>query len=76
MNVLVIEDDNRIANLVERALTEDGHSVTVSHNGREGAHLLLSGQFDAALLDILLPDPEFGPASAEVLRQSIDSACA
>ena len=26
MNVLVIEDDNRIANLVERALTEDGHS--------------------------------------------------
>ena len=56
MNVLVIEDDNRIANLVERALTEDGHSVTVSHNGREGAHLLLSGQFDAALLDILLPE--------------------
>jgi len=56
MNVLVIEDDNRIANLVERALTEDGHHVTVSHNGREGAELLLSGQFDAALLDILLPE--------------------
>src|ERR1700761_5371227 len=55
MKVLVIEDDNRIANLVERALTEDGHSVTVSQNGREGATLLLSGQFDAALLDILLP---------------------
>jgi DNA-binding response OmpR family regulator len=56
MNVLVIEDDNRIANLVERALTEDGHRVTVSHNGRDGTHLLLSGQFDAALLDILLPE--------------------
>jgi DNA-binding response OmpR family regulator len=56
MNVLVIENDNRIANLVERALTEDGHRVTVSHNGRDGTHLLLSGQFDAALLDILLPE--------------------
>lgn len=56
MNVLVIEDDNRTANLVERALTEDGHRVAISHNGREGAHMLLSGRFDAALLDILLPE--------------------
>ncbi len=56
MNVLVIEDDNRIANLVERALTEDGHRVTVSDNGRKGVDLLLSGKFDAALLDILLPE--------------------
>ena len=51
MNVLVIEDDNRIASLVERALTEDGHNVTLSGNGREGVDMLLSGRFDAALLD-------------------------
>jgi two-component system copper resistance phosphate regulon response regulator CusR len=56
MNVLVIEDDKRIASLVERALTEDGHRVAISHSGREGSHMLLSGQFDAALLDILLPE--------------------
>ena len=56
MNVLVVEDDNRIASLVDRALTEDGHSVAVSDNGREGAEMLLSGRFDAALLDILLPE--------------------
>jgi two-component system copper resistance phosphate regulon response regulator CusR len=55
MNVLVIEDDKRIANLVERALTEHGHKVTVSHDGQEGADRLLAGKFDAALLDILLP---------------------
>jgi DNA-binding response OmpR family regulator len=71
MNVLVIEDDNRIANLVERALTEDGHSVTVSHNGREGAHLLLSGRFDSALLDILLPEMD----GFEVLEQVRAKRC-
>jgi len=71
MNVLVIEDDNRIANLVERALTEDRHKVTVSHNGREGAHLLLSGQFDAALLDILLPEMD----GFEVLEQVRAKRC-
>jgi DNA-binding response OmpR family regulator len=65
MNVLVIEDDNRIASLVDRALTEDGHSVAVSDNGREGAEMLLSGRFDAALLDILLPEMD----GFEVLRQ-------
>src|SRR3984957_928803 len=65
MNVLVIEDDIRIANLVDRALTEDGHSVVVSANGREGAEMLLSGRFDAALLDILLPEMD----GFEVLRQ-------
>ena len=56
MNVLVIEDDNRIANLVERTLAEDGHRVSVSDNGRQGMEMLLSGQFDAALLDIFLPE--------------------
>lgn len=65
MNVLVVEDDNRIASLVDRALTEDGHNVAVSDNGREGAEMLLSGRFDAALLDILLPEMD----GFEVLRQ-------
>jgi two-component system, OmpR family, response regulator len=55
MNVLLIEDDKRIAGLVERGLKEDGHSVSVSHNGAEGAEMMLEGKYDAALLDILLP---------------------
>ena len=71
MNVLVIEDDKRIANLVERALTEDGHRVTVSDNGREGVDMLLSGRFDAALLDILLPEID----GFEVLEQVRTKHC-
>jgi DNA-binding response OmpR family regulator len=55
MNILVIEDDKRIAGLVERGLTENGHQVFLSHNGREGAEMMLAGEYDAALLDIFLP---------------------
>jgi DNA-binding response OmpR family regulator len=55
MNILVIEDDRRIAALVERALIEDGHTVSVSHNGCEGAEMLLKGNYEVALLDVLLP---------------------
>jgi two-component system copper resistance phosphate regulon response regulator CusR len=65
MKVLVIEDDNRIASLVESALTEDRHRVAVSHNKREGAGLLISGRFDAALLDIFLSEMD----GFEVLEQ-------
>jgi DNA-binding response OmpR family regulator len=55
MNVLVIEDDKRIASLVERALKEGGHRVSLSHNGREGADMILTDKYDVALLDIFLP---------------------
>ncbi len=71
MNVLVIEDDNRIADLVERALTEEGHRVTVSGNGREGADLLLSRGFDSALLDIFLPEMD----GFEVLQRVRSQSC-
>jgi two-component system copper resistance phosphate regulon response regulator CusR len=55
MNVLVIEDDKRIAGLVERGLRENGHQVFLSYNGKEGADMMLAGKYDAALLDIYLP---------------------
>lgn len=55
MNVLLIEDDKRIAGLVERGLKEDGHRVSVSYNGVEGAEILLEREYDVGLLDIFLP---------------------
>jgi DNA-binding response OmpR family regulator len=71
MNVLVIEDDKRIANLVERALREDGHRVSLSHNGREGADLILAGKHDVALLDILLPEMD----GFQILKRVRDRHC-
>ncbi len=68
MNVLVIEDDPRIASLLELELTENGHRVSLSSNGREGAALMLNGRFDAALLDILLPGGMDGLAVLEHVR--------
>jgi two-component system OmpR family response regulator len=67
MNVLLIEDDKRIAGLVERGLKENGHRVSISHNGTEGARLMLEGVYDAALLDILLPGMD-GLAVLEKVR--------
>jgi two-component system copper resistance phosphate regulon response regulator CusR len=65
MNVLLIEDDKRIAALVERGLKEDGHSVSISYSGTEGAQMMLERDYDVALLDILLP----GMTGLAVLEQ-------
>lgn len=55
MNVLVIEDDRKIASLLERGLSEHGHRMSIAGNGREGAEMMVGGGYDVALLDILLP---------------------
>jgi len=55
MHVLIIEDDRRMAALLEQGLREDGSRVTVSHNGREGLSFALTPDFDVIVLDIMLP---------------------
>jgi len=71
MNVLVIEDDRRIASLLERGLAENGHRVSVSANGRDGAQMMMEGSYDAALLDIMLP----GMDGLAVLHQVRSKRC-
>jgi two-component system copper resistance phosphate regulon response regulator CusR len=55
MNILLVEDDPRIAGLLERGLGENGHRVSRASDGEGGLEMLLDGTYDAALLDILLP---------------------
>lgn len=71
MNVLLIEDDKRVATLVERGLKEDGHLVSVSHSGTEGAEMMIARRYDVALLDILLP----GISGLSVLEQVRSRRC-
>ena len=55
MKILVIEDDAKMAELIRRGLTKDGHSVDVAEDGNRGLEEALSPGFDAILLDVMLP---------------------
>lgn len=55
MNVLLIEDNKRIANILRQGLQEDGHQVELSHRGDEGRDLITSEYFDVVVLDLMLP---------------------
>jgi DNA-binding response OmpR family regulator len=55
MRILVIEDENGIADFLVRALGAEGFSVDRADDGEQGERLALSGDFDLVLLDLMLP---------------------
>lgn len=55
MNVLLIEDNKRIANILRQGLEEDGHHVELTYRGDEGRDLITSEYFDVVVLDMMLP---------------------
>jgi len=55
MQILVVEDERRMAELLKRTLTEEGHQVVLARDGLEGFEIALSSAFDAIVLDLMLP---------------------
>ncbi|TXK74021.1 response regulator transcription factor [Paenibacillus sp. N3.4] len=64
-NILIIEDESKIARLLEMELTYEGYTVTCATTGREGLVKALTGEYDLILLDIMLPEL----SGLEVLRR-------
>jgi DNA-binding response OmpR family regulator len=56
MRVLVVEDQNDVVEIVARALEKDRHQVATAQSLQEADTCLSTGTFDAAVLDLGLPD--------------------
>ena len=68
--MLVIEDDERLADVLARGLADAGHEVTVRHTGPDGLAAATEGDaYDAVVLDWMLPGLD-GPAVCRSLRAS------
>ncbi|RZS82702.1 DNA-binding response OmpR family regulator [Motilibacter rhizosphaerae] len=67
MRVLVVEDERRLADLLEQVLSEAGHTATVVHDGAEGLAVARRGGFDVLLVDWMLPGLH-GPDLVRALR--------
>jgi DNA-binding response OmpR family regulator len=68
MQILVVEDERRMANLLERTLQEEGHQVVLAHDGSEGFEMARFSPFDVILLDVMLPSMD-GVTVARKLRE-------
>lgn len=55
MKILIIEDEVKTIDYLKRGLTEQGYSVDAATDGQDGLHLASTGDYDAIILDIMLP---------------------
>ncbi len=55
MLILLVEDDVKIASFIIKGLRSAGYAVDHAPDGEEGLHLALSRPYDAAIIDIMLP---------------------
>jgi len=55
MNLLIVEDEKRMASLLRKGLEEEGHTVVCAADGIEGLELSRSYDFDMIILDIMMP---------------------
>jgi len=55
MRILIVEDEAGVAGFVEQGLTEAGYAVNVARDGADGLEYALAYEYDAIVLDIMLP---------------------
>ena len=55
MKILIIEDEVKTIDYLKRGLTEQGYSVDAATDGLDGLHLASTSDYDAIILDIMLP---------------------
>jgi two-component system OmpR family response regulator len=70
MKILLVEDNERVAQFIRKGLIEAGHAVDHADNGRDGLFQAASGSYDVLILDRMLPGEIQGLGIVEILRKT------
>jgi DNA-binding response OmpR family regulator len=68
MSLLLVEDDRKLVGALERGLRLEGYEVDVALSGEEALAQATTGEYDAVILDVMLPGID-GFEVCEVLRR-------
>jgi DNA-binding response OmpR family regulator len=55
MQILIVEDDRRLARQLKKGLDELGHSTSLAFEGPDGLESARAREFDVLVLDVMLP---------------------
>jgi two-component system OmpR family response regulator len=69
VRVLVVEDEVKMASLVKRALERDGYAVDVANTGNDGLWHATENEYDAVILDVMIPPPDGFEVCRELRRR-------
>jgi len=71
VQILVVEDEPKMAKALRDGLEADGYSVRVAHTGEEGFYLISAEPFDLAVLDVMLPGHDGFEILSTIRRRGI-----
>lgn len=69
MRFLVVEDERKVASFIRQGLEEEGHAVDVASDGEQAGLLAHVNDYDAILLDIMLPKKNGFQVATELRRE-------
>jgi heavy metal response regulator len=72
MHILVVEDERKVASFIKRGLGSAHYSVDVEHDGEAGLKRLLEGEYDLAILDVMLPRLDGLSLMKKLRQQRVD----
>ncbi len=55
VNILIVEDEQRVASVLQKGLEDSGYSVSMAYDGHMGLRLFRSSNFDIVISDVILP---------------------
>jgi two-component system, OmpR family, response regulator len=71
MRALVVEDEPKLAGLIQRGLHEDGHLADVAATGEDAVSMAAATAYDAIVLDVMLPGMDGFATCRELRRRRI-----
>ena len=72
MHILVVEDNQKLAGYIKKALEHKSYSVDLAHDGEIGLEKALMGDFDLIILDIMLPKKDGISICKDLRSQNIN----
>jgi len=71
MKILVVEDEERVAQFIQKGLKEEGHAVDISYDGEDGGFLAEVNDYDLILLDVMLPKKNGISVCREIRKRGV-----
>jgi len=73
MKILTVEDEQRVAQFIQKGLKEEGHAVDCAYDGEEGGFLAEVNEYDLIILDLMLPKKNGFAVCAEIRERGVST---
>ncbi len=73
MRILVVEDEKKVASFIRKGLEEQSYTVDVALDGLQGEELACNNEYDAIILDVLLPGQDGVITCQKIRMKKVDT---